>query len=60
LEGFALMKRLLNLFFKETVCDDIKTGIQEIGCDVVDWLHLAQDTDRSWGLVKTLLKLRVL
>jgi hypothetical protein len=28
-----------------------KTGLKKIGYKTVDWIHLAQDTDRWWPLV---------
>jgi hypothetical protein len=29
--------------------DNIKTDLQEVGCDVIDWIDLAQDRDRTGG-----------
>jgi hypothetical protein len=37
----------------------IKMGIKEIGCDDMDWIHLAKDRDQKRALVNTVMKLRV-
>jgi hypothetical protein len=34
-------------------------GLREVGCDVVDWIHLAQDKDQCRALVNTEMKLRI-
>jgi hypothetical protein len=39
--------------------DNIKMDLREIGFRDVDWIHLAQDRDRWWALVNTVMKLRV-
>jgi hypothetical protein len=31
--------------------------LMEIGCKVVDWIHLTQDRDLWWALVNTVMKL---
>jgi len=31
--------------------DNIKMGLQEVGCGGMDWFKLAQDRDRWWALV---------
>jgi hypothetical protein len=31
-----------------------------IGCEIVDWIHLAQDSDRWWAVENTVMSLRVL
>jgi hypothetical protein len=33
--------------------------IREIGWEGVDWIHLAQDMDQWWAVVKTVMNLRV-
>jgi hypothetical protein len=38
--------------------DNIKTDIQEVGC-CGDWMDLAQDRNRCWALVSTVMNLRV-
>jgi hypothetical protein len=38
----------------------IKMDLEEIGWGVVEWIHLAQDRDRWWDLVNTVMNLRVL
>jgi hypothetical protein len=38
--------------------DNIKMDIQEVGGSG-DWMELAQDRDRRWALVNTLMNLRV-
>jgi hypothetical protein len=39
---------------------NIKIGLREIGFGCVDWIVLAQDRDRWWTLVNTIMNLRVL
>jgi hypothetical protein len=39
--------------------DDIKMGLRERGLDGVDWIHLAQDSDRWRAVVNTVMNLRV-
>ena len=39
--------------------DNIKIDIQEVGCGVMDWIELAQDTDGWRALVTALMNLRV-
>jgi hypothetical protein len=39
--------------------DNIKMDLTEIGFGVVDWIHLAQDRDKWWALVNTVMNLRV-
>jgi hypothetical protein len=37
----------------------IKMDLRETGFGDVDWIHLAQDKDRWWALVNTVMNLRV-
>jgi hypothetical protein len=39
--------------------EDIKMDLREVGFGDVDWIHLAQDRDRWWALVNTVMNLRV-
>ena len=39
--------------------ENIKIGLQEMGCGGVDWIELAQDTDRWRALVNEVMNLRV-
>jgi hypothetical protein len=39
--------------------DNIKMDLKEIGFGDVDWIHWAQDNDRWWALVNTVINLRV-
>ena len=39
--------------------DNIKMDLKEVGGDCGDWMELAQDRDRWWALVSTLMNLRV-
>jgi len=39
--------------------DNIKIDIQEMGCDSMDWIDLAQDRDRWRALVNAAMNLRV-
>ena len=38
--------------------DNIKMGLQEVGCGWMDWIELAQDTDSYWALVNSAMNLR--
>jgi len=38
---------------------NVKMGLQEVRCGVVDWIELAQDRDRWREVVNAVLKLRV-
>ena len=39
--------------------DNIKMALQEVGCECMDWLLLAQDRDRWRALVNAVMSLRV-
>jgi hypothetical protein len=39
--------------------DNIRMNFKEVGEDIVDWIHLAQDRCHWWVLVNTIMKLRV-
>jgi len=39
--------------------DNIKMDLQEVGGDCEDWMELAEDRDRWWALVSTVMNLRV-
>jgi hypothetical protein len=39
--------------------DNIKMVLKEIGFLHVDWIHWAQDRDRWWAVVNTVMNLRV-
>jgi hypothetical protein len=35
--------------------DNIKVDLREIGFGDADWIHLAQDRDRWWAVVNTVM-----
>jgi hypothetical protein len=39
--------------------DNIKMGLQEVGCEGMDWIDLADDTDRWRAFVSVVMNLRV-
>jgi len=39
--------------------DNIKMDLQELGCEYIDWIGLAQDRDRWRTLVSAVMNLRV-
>jgi len=39
--------------------DNIKRDLLKVGCGGMDWIDVAQDTDRWWALVNAVMNLRV-
>jgi hypothetical protein len=39
--------------------ENIGMDLREIGCEDVDWIHLAQDRDQWWDLVNRVMSFRV-
>ena len=39
--------------------DNIRTDLQEVGCEYIDWIGLAQDRDKWWTLVSKVMNLQV-
>ena len=39
--------------------DNIKMVLQKVGFGSMDWIELAQDRDKWWGLVNAVMNLRV-
>jgi hypothetical protein len=37
----------------------LKFDLKEVGCEVMDWIDLAQDSDRWWALVNEVMNLWV-
>jgi hypothetical protein len=35
--------------------DNIKMDLQEVGCESIDWIELAQDGDRWWALLNAVM-----
>ena len=44
---------------RRTWLDNIMMDLQEVGCEYVDWIGLAQDRDRWRTLVSAVINLRV-
>ena len=40
--------------------DNNEMELQRVGCGCMDWIDLAQDTDRWWALVNAVMNLQVL
>jgi hypothetical protein len=40
--------------------DNIKIGLQKVGCEDMDWVDLAQDRERWRALVNAVMNIRVL
>jgi hypothetical protein len=38
---------------------NIQMDLQEVGCGSVDWIQLAQDTNKWWALVNAVMNLQV-
>jgi hypothetical protein len=45
--------------FRRRWDDNIKMGLQEVGCGSMDWIELGLDRDRWRALVNTVMNLRV-
>jgi hypothetical protein len=39
--------------------DNIRMDLRDIGWGGMDWIRLAQDRDQWWGLVNTIMNLRL-
>jgi hypothetical protein len=39
--------------------EDIRMDLREVQWEVVDWMHLTEDRDQWWALVKTIMNLLI-
>ena len=39
--------------------NNIKMDLREVGCDLGDWIALAEDRDQRWAYVRAVMNLRV-
>jgi len=39
--------------------NNIKVDLQEVGCEGIDWIGVAQDRDTWWALVNVVMNIRV-
>jgi hypothetical protein len=39
--------------------DNIKMYLQDVGCDVMDWIEIAQDKDRRQALFNAIMNLQI-
>jgi hypothetical protein len=46
-------------FVDQSVDYNVKTGIKETVRESVDWINLAQDKDKRWAVVKTVMTFRI-
>ena len=37
----------------------VKFELQDVGCEDMDWIGVAQDRDRPWAIVNAVMNLRV-
>ena len=49
----------LRMLGRQRYTHNIKIDLQEVGGSCGDWMELAQDRDRWWALVGTVMNLRV-
>jgi hypothetical protein len=39
--------------------NNIRSDVRDVGWEIVDWIHLAQDRDQWWAVVNTVMNLRI-